>query len=129
MPLSDVELYSIRNIKEPNGNLAFIGMPFPANRVFYVYGVRTGDIRGHHAHRECKQLLICLNGTVNVTCDDGFNRKIFILDSPLKALYIPPMIWAEQYYHSSDTMLVCLASSHFDESDYIRDYTTYKELT
>lgn len=124
--LADVELYTIRNIQEPNGNLAFLGLPFTVNRVFYVYGVREGDIRGHHAHKECKQLLICLNGAVNVTCDDGCNRKVYTLDSPLKGLYIPPGIWAEQFYHSKDTMLVGLASQHYDESDYIRDYDTYK---
>lgn len=126
MTLSSVELYNIRSIQEPNGSLAFLGTPFPVNRIFYVYGVREGDVRGHHAHKECKQLLICLSGTVNVTCDDGMNRKVYTLDSPLKGLYIPPMIWAEQFYHSKDTMLVGLASTHFDESDYIRDYEAYK---
>ena len=98
--LSDVEIYNIKNIEESNGVLAFSELPFFASRIFYVYGVRAGDIRGNHAHKECEQFLICINGVVNVTCDDGKNRKVYTLDSKLKGLYIPPMIWAEQYYHS-----------------------------
>lgn len=68
-----------------------------------------------------------MNGKANVTCDDGTNRKVYTLDSNLKGLYIPPMIWAEQYYHSEDTMLVGMASHPFSEEDYIRDYAKYKE--
>ena len=127
MPLSDVKLYNINNIKEDNGSLAFIELPIFASRIFYVYGVKAGDTRGNHSHKECEQFLICINGKVNVTCDDGINRQVYTLDSPLKGLYIPPMIWAEQYYHSKDTMLIGLASHPFDEEDYIRDYQNYKE--
>jgi len=124
--LSDVMMFSVNNIKEPNGALSFIELPFSVRRTFWVSDVRVGDVRGKHAHRFCEQFLICMNGSVNVTCDDGENRQIFILDSPLKGLYIPPMIWAEQYYHSNTTLLG-LASNHFDESDYIRDYECFKE--
>ena len=125
--MNGVELFNIYEIKEPNGNLAFIELPIYASRIFYVYGVKAGDTRGYHAHKECEQFLICLKGSINVTCDDGNIRQVYVLDSPLKCLYIPPMIWAEQYYHSEDTMLVGLASHPFEEEDYIRDYKTFKE--
>lgn len=72
--------------------------------------------------------MICINGIANITCDDGKNRKVYTLDSPLKGIYIPQMIWAEQYYHSSETILIGLASHPFDEEDYIRDYKTFKEI-
>ena len=127
MPLADVKLYDIKNIQEPNGNLAFLELPVFAGRIFYVYGVQSGSIRGHHAHKECEQFLICIKGQVNVTCDDGTSRQVYTLDTPLKGLYIPPMIWAEQYYHSTDTMLIGLASHPFNEEDYIRDYDKFKE--
>lgn len=118
-------IYEISSIQESNGSLAFLETPFQVNRVFYIYGIRAGDVRGYHAHKVCKQFLICLNGIVNVTCDDGATRKVYTLDSPLKGLYVPPMIWAEQYYHSSESILLCLTSDKFDESDYIRDYEVY----
>ena len=125
--VDQVKLLEIASLKETNGNLAFIELPFFAHRTFYVYGVRTGDIRGKHAHKECEQFLIAIHGTVNITCDDGSNRKVYTLDTPLKGLYIPPMVWAEQYYHSEDTMLVGLASHPFDEEDYIRDYARERD--
>lgn len=127
MRLEDVKLYDIKEIREDNGILAFIELPVFASRIFYVYGVKAGDIRGHHAHRECEQFLVCMKGKVNITCDDGINRQVYTLDSALKGLYVPPMIWSEQYYQSEDTMLVGLASHPFDEEDYIRDYKQYKE--
>ncbi len=125
--LEEVKLYSINSIQEPNGNLAFLELPIFASRIFYVYGVNSGDVRGNHAHKECEQFLICIHGIVNITCDDGKNRQVYTLDSNLKGLFIPSMIWAEQYYHSKDTMLIGLASHPFNEEDYIRDYAKYKE--
>ncbi|OGR87973.1 MAG: hypothetical protein A3J74_03620 [Elusimicrobia bacterium RIFCSPHIGHO2_02_FULL_57_9] len=127
--ITAVKLYDIRNYPDVNGNLAFIeetrDIPFAIKRIFYVYGVHPGDIRGQHAHRRCKQFLICVNGTVTVTCDDGRQKQAFTLDSPLRGLYIPPRIWAEQSYAGSDTMLVVLTDKYFAESDYIRDYKRF----
>ncbi len=128
--LDAVKIVSIRNYPDVNGNLAFVegnkDLPFPIARVFFVYGVHPGDIRGQHAHRECHQFLICVHGAVTVTCDDGENKKTFELNTPLAGLHIPPSIWAEQRYASSETMLMVLADRLFDEKDYIRDYGAYR---
>ena len=59
--------------------------------------------------------------------EDGKNREEFILDKPDVALYIPPKIWAVQYKHSHDAVLLVLASHSYDESDYIRNYDQYRE--
>lgn len=126
--IDQVQRYKIFDRKEPNGNLAFVNLPFDAKRVFHISNVPTGNVRGFHAHKKCEQFLICMSGTVNVTCDDGDDRQMFTLSSPLEGLYIPPMIWTEQYYYSPDTMLVCLASHTYDESDYIRDYQKFSEV-
>lgn len=124
--LDAVKLVDIRNNSDVNGSLGFIeggrDVPFQIARAFYVYGVHAGDIRGQHAHRFCHQFLVCVHGKVEVTCDDGKNKKTFVLDSPLKGLHIPPSIWAEQRYFSSDAMLLVLADRLFEESDYMRDY-------
>lgn len=125
--LSDVKLIEINSLEESNGNLAFLETPFNVKRIFYVYGIRAGNVRGHHAHKQCKQLMICIHGIATITCDDGRVRKTYHLDRPTLGLYIPPMIWAEQFYHSSEAMLVGLASHHFYEGDYVREYTKYKE--
>ena len=125
--LDKVRLCDIKQICESNGVLGFADLPFYSSRIFYVYGVRVGDTRGKHAHKLCEQFLICIRGSVSVMCDDGTDRRIFKLDTPLKGLYIPKMIWTEQYYYDSSTILLAMASHHFDESDYIRDYAKFKE--
>jgi UDP-2-acetamido-3-amino-2,3-dideoxy-glucuronate N-acetyltransferase len=127
--LDAVKLIDIRNYPDVNGNLAFVeggkDLPFQIARAFYVYGVHPGDVRGQHAHRRCHQFLICVHGSVEVVCDDGASKKSFALDSPLKGLHIPPSIWAEQRYASSETMLMVLADRLFEEADYIREYAAF----
>jgi len=129
--LDAVEILNVRNFPDKNGNLGFIeqdkDVPFKISRIFYVYGVHSGDMRGQHAHKKCKQTLVCVHGSVTVVADDGKNKKTVVLDSPLKGLYIPPSIWAEQKYSSSDTMLMALTDQPFDEKDYIRDYEEFLE--
>lgn len=123
--LGSVKIVSIRNAPDVNGNLGFIeggrDLPFQIARAFFVYGVHAGDIRGQHAHRLCHQFLICVHGKVEVTCDDGQEKRSFLLDSPLKGLHIPPSIWAEQRYFSSETMLMVLTDRLFEELDYLRN--------
>ena len=63
-----------------------------------------------------------------MVADDGLHREEFLLDSPDKAVYIPPMVWAVQYKHSPDAVLLALASDHYDASDYIRDYDEFLKL-
>lgn len=127
--IDSIKTFAIRNYPDVNGNLAFVeggkDLPFAIARAFYVYGVHPGDLRGQHAHRACHQFLICVHGSVTVTCDDGKAKKTFELNSPLVGLHIPPTIWAEQRYATSETMLMVLADRLFDENDYIRDYAAF----
>ncbi len=85
---------------------------------------RDGGIRGRHAHKECSQLLVVLNGRCVVTCDDGTNKKAHTLIEPDQGLLIPPTIWAEQEYDVGTTLMV-LTDQPYNESDYIRDYDSF----
>tara|TARA_R100000231_G_scaffold51750_1_gene43602 strand:+ start:57 stop:482 length:426 start_codon:yes stop_codon:yes gene_type:complete len=127
--LDDVKLFNLRNFIEPDGNLVPIeskhDIPFDIKRIFYVHGVKNQDDRGKHSHHKTKQVLICLNGEVKVTCDDGKNKKIYTLSNPTQALYIPEMIWDEQTYKSEDSVLLVLANTHYDINDYIEDYDEF----
>jgi UDP-2-acetamido-3-amino-2,3-dideoxy-glucuronate N-acetyltransferase len=101
-------------------------VPFVPRRWFTVYGVPTREIRGEHAHRECEQFLIAVSGTVTVAFDDGSRRGQFVLDGPTFGLYIPPMVWASEFQYSPDSVLMVLASHHYDPDDYIREYETFR---
>lgn len=102
------------------------GVPFTIKRVFTVTAKKT-LARGFHAHKECTQLLVALNGVCEVTCDDGYDRVSFRLDSSEKGLLIPPSIWAEQSY-TPGTVLMVLTNMPYDESDYIRNYEEFLTL-
>ncbi len=127
--LDDVLFYNMRTVIEDDGNLVPIesnfDTPFPIKRIFYVYGVRDTDVRGNHSHYKTKQLLICLNGQIEVTCKDGIGERKFLLESPQQALYIPPMVWDEQKYLSKDSVLLVLANTKYEPNDYIHDYDLF----
>ena len=130
--VDDVLFYNMRTIIETNGNLVPIesnyDLPFPIRRVFYVYGVRDEGKRGNHAHFKTKQLLICLNGKIEVTCKDGYRTKTFLLESPQQGLLIPEMIWDEQVYRGEDAVLLVLSNLKYDPKDYIHNYEEFKKL-
>ena len=130
--LNDVKLLDLKTITAGDGSLvpieSDIDVPFEIKRIFYVYGVDNQDDRGKHSHHQTKQVLICLNGSVEVLCDDGKNRKIYILDEPNKGLYIPELIWDEQRYLSEDSVLLVLSNTNYDISDYIEDYNEFKRI-
>ena len=120
----------MRGRVEDNGTLTPIEgdeLPFSIERVFYIHDVPVGDVRGCHAHFKTEQLLLCLHGKVEVICKDGMNKKRFVLDSPQKGLYIPPLIWDEQIY-GEDAVLVSLCSTPYISSDYISEYDEYTRL-
>jgi predicted dehydrogenase len=45
----------------------------------------------------------------------------------VKGLYIEGMVWHEMHDFTPDCVLMVLASEHYDEADYIRDYEEYKK--
>lgn len=131
--IHDVKFLKLKTIVACDGNLIPIesgsDIPFNIKRVFYVYGVKNQNDRGKHSHYKTKQLLICLGGKIEVTCDDGKNKKKYVLSKPNEAVYIPEMIWDEQRYMSEDSVLLVLSNTHYDPNDYIEDYNKFKKLT
>ncbi len=127
--VDEVQLVHAPIIEDLRGNLMARevgnGLPFAPVRYFLVFDVPSKEVRGEHAHRVCKQFLVCLRGAVSVVCDDGQNRQELTLDSPKNGLYLPPMVWAAQYKYTQDAMLLVLASHPYDPADYIRDYDQF----
>jgi len=129
--LSDMRIIQLSRFVELNAELvaAEVGkhVPFAINRVFVVRA-DSNSIRGMHAHRRCTQVLVCLHGTVRVSCDDGVDRREIQLGSPDQALLIPPTLWAEQVYVESPTILLVLCDRMFEEDDYIRDREQFERF-
>lgn len=104
-------------------------VPFSIKRVYYIFGTQQGVGRGFHAHKNLKQVAVCVTGKCRMILDDGKNREEVWLDSPTKGLLIEDLTWREMHDFTPDCVLLVLASEHYDESDYIRDYEVFKKLT
>lgn len=103
-------------------------IPFAVNRVYYIFNTTSGEARGFHAHYNLQQLAICVSGKCRMVLDDGQNKEEVWLDSPSKGLIIGDMIWREMHDFSEDCVLLVLASEHYDEADYIRDYDEFLKV-
>lgn len=101
-------------------------IPFEIKRVFYIYGSDKNVVRGKHANRKTEFVLINVAGKSKVKVKDGSgNEIIFCLNRPHTGLYIPNMVWKDMYDFSEDSVLLCLASEHYDAEEYIRDYNEF----
>jgi len=100
-------------------------VPFEIKRVYYIFGTEQNVARGFHAHHNLKQVAICVTGRCRMILDDGKNREEVWLDSPTKGLLIGDLVWREMHDFSEDCVLLVLASEHYDENDYIRDYDEF----
>lgn len=100
-------------------------IPFQIQRVYYIFGNENNVRRGFHAHKALQQYLICIHGHCKVLLDNGSEKESVELGDPAEGLYIGPSTWREMYDFSDDTVLMVLASMHYEESDYIRDYKEF----
>lgn len=142
MPSSDnlhgsTQSTSVRGVKriqlvsrrDHRGPLAVLGqdeapMPFIPQRFFFTYEANEHS-RGAHAHRVCEQLLICTYGSLKVRVSDGVTEAVLDLSGPQNAIYIGPMVWAEQFGHTPGAVLMVMASHPYDEADYIRNHADW----
>jgi len=101
-------------------------IPFEPKRFFMVFDVPGKEVRGAHAHRQCHQFLVCIQGSVSVVVDDGARSEEIALADRSVGLLVPARIWAVQFKYSEDAVLLVFASEHYDANDYIRDYEQFK---
>ena len=106
----------------------FKDIPFEIKRVYYIYDTKKDVHRGFHAHKNLKQILICIHGSCKVLLDNGEEKKRVFLEKPYEGLYVPNNMWRETYDFSSDAVLMCLASELYHEEDYIRDYDEFLRI-
>lgn len=122
-------LYPIPSFSDIRGDLSVLEfpklLPFEIKRLFYTYNVQSAEVRGEHAHKKCEQFLIALHGQLNVIVDDAVHREEFLLNKPTEGLHLPAGCWGIQYKHSSNCVLLVLASDGYDAADYIRDYDAF----
>lgn len=133
MGIEECKLVQLPVVEDLQGNLAFAEgeshVPFPIARVFYVYDVPAGAVRGGHAHIALEQVVFCVAGRFDVVVRNGTRRRTFAIEDPRAGLYLPPMVWHDLGGFSPGTVYLVLTSAPFDRDDYIRDYDEYLTAT
>ena len=129
MSVFDCKIIHLPKISDARGNLTFVEsdthIPFEIKRVYYLYDVPAGEVRGGHAHYDLEQYIIAASGSFEVILDDGVNSKRVFLNRPNLALHIVPGLWRELDNFSSGSICMVLASNIFEVKDYIRDYNEF----
>lgn len=124
------ELIDLPVEADSRGRLTYVEqrdqVPFDIKRIYYIYDVPEDAVRGEHAHEALEQVLIAVNGRLDVVVDDGEATDKVTLDSPGVGLYLPSMRWRTMERFSTDAVCLVLASDYYDPSDYIHEYEAFR---
>lgn len=129
-----IKVLEFSDLGDERGNLVVVegsgyDIPFEIKRVFYIYGSDSEVIRGQHANRKTEFVMINISGKSKVKIDNGYEQKVIELDRPGMGLYISTMVWKDMYDFSKDSVLLVLASEHYDAREYIRNHSDFiKEI-
>ena len=125
----ETKLINLPKFEDPRGNLSFLEeenhIPFKIERVYWIYDVPGGQVRGGHAFRAQKEFIIALSGSFDVVVDDGLIKQVYSLNRSYYGLYIPCGLWRQMENFSTNSLAVVLTSTTYEESDYIRDYNEF----
>lgn len=130
--IEDVKIIELPKFADPRGNLSFIEqlnhIPFEIKRTYWIYDVPGGENRGGHAFLKNEEFIVALSGAFDVIVDDGVNKKKFTLNRSYYGLYVPAGLWREMENFSTNSLALEFGSIHYDEDDYIRDYSEYLKM-
>ena len=123
------KIITLPKIEDPRGNLSFVEslqhIPFEIQRTYWIYDVPGGQVRGGHAFKEQREFIIALSGSFDVIVDSGTEKKTYSLNRSYYGLFIPEGYWRQMNNFSTNALAVVVASTPFDEKDYIRSYDTF----
>ena len=123
------ELRAIPSVANALGSIGVLEdpflVPFSIERVYFIYDVPAGSERGSHAHKNLEQFMIAASGSFTVELDSGSGTESFALDNPSVGLYVPPGMWRDLKDFAPNSVCLVLASTKYDESDYLRDYEEF----
>lgn len=130
--MSLINLIEFEEIGDSRGSLISLeqmkNIPFEIKRIYYIFGTKKNVSRGFHAHKNLKQIAICLSGSCTFLIDDGRRKDTIRLSRPNVGLYIDGIKWREMHNFTKDCVLLVVASEHFNEEDYIRRYDEFLKV-
>jgi dTDP-4-dehydrorhamnose 3,5-epimerase-like enzyme len=129
-----LQFANFRKVPDARGNLTPIegarDVPFAIRRAYWIYDVPGGAVRGGHAYRTLEEVFVALSGSFDLSVDDGRGSTVRqTLNRSYYGVYVPSMMWRRLENFSTNAVCLILASEHYDESDYIRDYGEFRDLS
>jgi len=125
------KIINLPKIEDHRGNLSFVEelnhIPFEIKRVYWIYDVPGGEIRGGHAYKTLNEFIIALSGSFDIVLHDGKEEKKYSLNRSYYGLYVPKMYWRKLENFSTNSLCLILASNIFNPNDYIRDFSEFME--
>jgi hypothetical protein len=126
----DCRWIAVPGASDARGSVNFLelgkGLDFQPKRLFWLHHVAPNQWRGRQGHRESKLVLIATNGSCRAHLDDGAVKETVVLDDPTRALYVAPWVWHELTDFAPQTAVMVIASTLFEEAEYLRDYAAFK---
>ena len=132
MDSESCRIIELPKIMDPRGNLTFVEggrhIPFAVRRAYWIYDVPGGEMRGSHAYRRNRELVIAVSGSFDVEVDTGSGIIRHHLNRSYYGLFLPPLHWRSLVNFSTNSLCLILASEEYDEADYLRDYDTFRAV-
>jgi dTDP-4-dehydrorhamnose 3,5-epimerase-like enzyme len=130
--IHDIQIIELPKMLDPRGNLSFIEefnhIPFKIERTYWIYDVPGGQVRGGHAFKKQQELIVALSGSFDVVISDGQEEKRVHLNRSYFGLYIPSGLWRQMDNFSTNSVVLVLSSTVYDETDYIRNHDEFIKI-
>jgi len=131
--ITEPRIIQLPKILDSRGNLSFLQnndqIPFDIKRVYWIYDVPGGEVRGGHAYKELHEVIIALSGSFDVILHNGKSETKYTLNRSYNALYIPNLIWRGIENFSTNSLALIAASASYDENDYLRNFDEFKRVS
>jgi oxalate decarboxylase/phosphoglucose isomerase-like protein (cupin superfamily) len=127
--MENVRLISLPKILDERGNLSFFEsekhIPFKIERVYWIYDVPGGEVRGGHSYKKNQEVIVALSGSFDIVLNDGKAIKTFSLNRSYNGLYIPSGVWRHMENFSTNSLAFIASATKYSEEDYVRDFNVY----
>lgn len=129
--LKEVQVVDFPKVEDKRGNLTFVengNLPFEIKRVYWIYDVPGGQERGGHAFKRQQEVIVALSGSFSVEVNNSKETATYHLNRSHYGLYIPNGLWRHMENFSTNAVAFVMASTCYDEDDYVRDFDSFKVM-
>lgn len=123
-------LINLPKFLDDRGNLSYVEedshIPFKIKRVYWIYDVPGGEVRGGHAFKETSELIVALSGSFDIILHDGKQEMKYSLNRSYYGLLVPKLYWRSLENFSTYSLALIIASTAYSSEDYIRDFDEFK---